>query len=207
MIITLRSVMSPCVRPVSSTKSIQDVRSVAAAAVTSRPELLLQALALVIHECPDGVDVAAGLRKLAFDEYVKSADTDSLVRLLELECSASAVCLEDIKDDQKLSGGIGDALSLCVSVLGKPEDLSNEEVNPDVELVLIESVSTTLVFCNSVLSSRACRFSVYVTNAWIQALNSPGELLCNRSGHGCACLKGLIITLKPVVGLLHVVPT
>jgi hypothetical protein len=146
MIIALRNIIVSNVRLTLSSKPTQDVRVIANAAVTSRPELLVDALALVIHACPDGVAVASGLRKVAFEEYIKSCDTDSLVRLLELECNASSTFHRDVKDSQK-SGGIGDALGLCIGVLGKPEDLSDEQVHPDVELVLIESVSSTPLSC------------------------------------------------------------
>jgi hypothetical protein len=132
------------VRQLPSSKPTQDVRSIANAAVSSRPELLVEALALVLHASPDGAAVASGLRKLAFDEYIKNCDTDSLVRLLELECSASAASHRDLAHDSQPSGEIGDALTLCISVLGRPGDLSDERVNPDVELVLIESVSELL---------------------------------------------------------------
>jgi hypothetical protein len=141
-IVALRSIIAANVRQAPQSKPAQDIRSIAAAAVTSRPELLVEALALVIHACPDGAAVASGLRKLAFDEYVKNCDTDNLVRLLELETSA-AVGAPDGSNaaGQVASASVGGAFSLCVSVLGEPEDLSDEQVNPDVELVLIESVS------------------------------------------------------------------
>ncbi len=150
MIITLRTRIASCLRPVSSSKITQDVRAMAAAAVTLRPDLLLAALALVIHDCPDGVVVVSGLRKLAFDEYVKNKDTKNLVRLLELECSTS-VADGDVTQEanRNSSGGVGDALSLCVRFLGKPEDLSDERLDPDVELVLIESVGFVLFRCGA----------------------------------------------------------
>jgi hypothetical protein len=141
-IVALRSIIAANVRQAPQSKPAQDIRSIAAAAVTSRPELLVEALALVIHACPDGAAVASGLRKLAFDEYVKNCDTDNLVRLLELETSASAGAPDGLNaTGQVASSSVGGAFSLCVSVLGEPEDLSDEQVNPDVELVLIESVS------------------------------------------------------------------
>ncbi len=130
--------------------------------MTSRPELLVEALALVIHACPDGAEVASGLRKLAFDEYVKNCDTDNLVRLLELETSASVGAPDSSNAAGKVApASIGGAFSLCVSVLGQPEDLSDEQVNPDVELVLIESVSAAdarvLLRCFSVTSAIGTR--------------------------------------------------
>jgi hypothetical protein len=147
MIIALRNIIMANVRQAPSSKPLHDIRTIANAAVSSRPELLVEALALVMHSCPDGIAVASGLRKLAFDEYIKNCDTDSLVRLLELECSSSAASRPDLAHDGQTSAGIGDALSLCIGVLGQPRDLSDEQVNPDVELVLIESVRKLLEFC------------------------------------------------------------
>jgi hypothetical protein len=166
MIIALRNIITSNVRLMPSSKLLQDVRSIANAAVSSRPELLVEALALVLHACPDGVSIASGLRKLAFDEYIKNCDTDSLVRLLELECSSSATSHREFLHGSQSSRGIGDALSLCISVLGQPGDLSDGQVNPDVELVLIESVSiVALVFCVDHFSHVSTRCLAYAVRA------------------------------------------
>jgi hypothetical protein len=180
MIIALRSTISSFSRQVPLSRSNQDVRAIAAAAVTSRPELLAHALALVTHACPDGFIVASGLRKLAFDEYIKNCDTDNLVRLLELECNASFGTHQDTRDPaQKPSGGAGDALVLCVGVLGKPGDLSDSGVHPDVELVLIESVSAALIlhvivrhFLEQVLGLCIRSIDAATEAAWRVALQS-----------------------------------
>jgi hypothetical protein len=175
-IVALRSIIAANVRPALQSKPVQDMRSIAAAAVTSRPELLVEALALVIHACPDGAVVASGLRKLAFDEYVKNCDTDNLVRLLELETNASVAAHQSHAPPAAVSG----AFSLCVSVLGNPDDLSDEQVNPDVELVLIESVSAANAQGSLPLSHRrpqvlgVCKHSLdaAVEESWRVALQS-----------------------------------
>ncbi len=148
MVIALRTMISSHVRPMSSAKVKQDIQSFTVAAVTSCPELLSAALALVVRECSDGADIATDLRKLAFDAYKKNNDDSvvRLVRLLEMECDSFVAAHEHANDSsQKPSSRIADALSLCVGVLGKPEDLSSEQVDSDVELVLIESVRVIFV--------------------------------------------------------------
>jgi hypothetical protein len=145
MIIALRSIITSSNRQTTLSKTVLDDRSLAAAAVTSRSELLAEALALVMHACPDGAVAAAALRKLAFDDYVKKCNTESLVRLLELDSFAAVPTKEHIQcAASPPSSPTSGALRLCIDVLGNPDDLSNELIDPDVELVLIESVSATL---------------------------------------------------------------
>ncbi len=148
MVIALRNMIASRARPMSSTRLKPDIRSFAEAAVTSCPELLSAALALVVRESPDGADIATSLRKLAFDEYKKNNDDSvvRLVRLLETECDSFVAAHEHANgSSQNASNRIADALSLCVGVLGKPADLSSEHVDSDVELALIESVRA---FCD-----------------------------------------------------------